>query len=103
VSDPFFSVLLPAYNARAHIGSAIRDLLAQTFRDFEILVVDDGSRDGTGEVVGSFSDPRIRLITLPKNRGLVGALNSGLAEARGRWVARQDADDRCRSISVARE
>jgi len=103
VSDPFFSVLLPAYNARGHIGAALRDLLAQTFRDFEILVVDDGSGDGTGDVVKSFLDPRIRLITLPENRGLVGALNAGLSEARGRWIARQDADDRCRRNRLARQ
>ena len=103
MSDPFFSVLLPAYNAREHIGRALRDLMAQTFADFEVLVVDDGSRDGTGDVVKTFSDPRIRLFTLHKNRGLVGALNAGLSEARGIWIARQDADDRCRKNRLARQ
>ena len=101
--EPFFTVLLPAYNARAHVGSAIRDLLAQTFGDFEVLVVDDGSSDGTGGVVKSFSDPRIRLLSLPENLGLVGALNVGLSEARGLWIARQDADDRCRRNRLARQ
>jgi glycosyltransferase involved in cell wall biosynthesis len=96
MTQPFFSVLLPVYNAAAHIADALQDLYLQTFRDFEIIVVDDGSSDGSGDIVRAFNDPRIRLITLPENRGLVGALNTGLAEARGEWIARQDADDRCR-------
>lgn len=103
MKEPFFSVLLPAFNARGCIGSALSDLLAQTFRDFEVLVVDDGSTDGTGDAVKRFSDPRIRLITLPQNLGLVGALNAGLAEARALWIARQDADDRCRADRLERQ
>lgn len=94
--QPFFSVLLPVYNAAEHIAHALGDLCRQTFRDFEIIVVNDGSYDATEEVVRGFNDSRIRLITLPENRGLVGALNAGLAEAQGKWIARQDADDRCR-------
>ena len=101
--NPFFSVLLPAFNAKAHIGAAIRDILAQTFRDFELLVVDDGSTDGTSECVAKFSDPRLRLIRLPANRGLVAALNAGLQEARGKWIARQDADDRSRRDRLAKQ
>lgn len=101
--NPFFSVLLPAFNAKAHIGSAIRDILTQTFRDFELLVVDDGSTDGTSECVAKFSDPRLRLISLPANQGLVAALNAGLQEARGKWIARQDADDRSRRDRLAKQ
>lgn len=103
MSNPFFSVLLPAYNARVHIRRTLSDLAAQTFRDFEIIVVDDGSTDGTEEIVKGFPDPRIRLLRLPENRGLVGALNAGLAEARGKWIARQDADDRCRPDRLGRQ
>jgi glycosyltransferase involved in cell wall biosynthesis len=103
VTGPFFSVLLPAFNARGHVARALRDLLGQTFREFEILVVDDGSDDGTGDVVKKFTDPRIRLLTLPENLGLVGALNAGLAGARAPWIARQDADDRCRPDRLARQ
>jgi glycosyltransferase involved in cell wall biosynthesis len=94
MGTPFFSVLLPAFNARHHIGAAIRDILGQTFRDFELLFVDDGSTDGTAECVEKISDPRLRLIKLSTNQGLVSALNAGLSEARGKWIARQDADDR---------
>ena len=101
--NPFFSVLLPAFNAKAHVGAAIRDILAQTFRDFELLVVDDGSTDGTSECVETFSDPRLRLIRLPANQGLVAALNAGLHEARGKWIARQDADDRSRRDRLAKQ
>jgi glycosyltransferase involved in cell wall biosynthesis len=96
MSAPFFSVLLPAFNAQKHIRAAIRDILAQSFRDFELLIVDDGSTDGTSEIAAQFNDPRLHLIRLPTNRGLVAALNEGLNEARGQWIARQDADDRCR-------
>jgi len=103
LSCPFFSILLPAFNARAHIGRTLRDLLGQTFGDFEILVVDDGSSDGTDGIVRGYSDARIRLIRLDSNQGLVGALNAGLAEARGLWVARQDADDRCHPDRLARQ
>jgi glycosyltransferase involved in cell wall biosynthesis len=101
--NPFFSILLPAFNAKAHIGAAIRDILAQTFRDFELLVVDDGSTDGTSECVAKFSDPRLRLIRFPANQGLVAALNAGLQEARGKWIARQDADDRSRRDRLAKQ
>lgn len=103
MSVPFFSILLPAFNAHAHIGRVLRDLLGQTFGDFEILVVDDGSTDGTDRIVRGYSDARIRLITLASNQGLVGALNAGLAEARGTWVARQDADDRSQPDRLARQ
>lgn len=93
---PFFSVLLPVFNAKAHITNALNDILAQSFRDFEILVVDDGSTDGSIELIEQFEDSRIRIVKHTKNLGLVAALNSGLAAANGVWVARQDADDRCR-------
>ncbi len=96
MSIPFFTILLPAYNAAKHIGNALNDLMTQSCVDYEIIVVDDGSSDGTGDLVKAIKDPRIRLITLPSNTGLVGALNAGLSEARGSWIARQDADDRCR-------
>ena len=103
MSTPFFSVLLPAYNAAEHIGNALGDLLKQSFRDIEIIVVDDGSSDGTADVVRRFNDRRIRLISLSTNQGLVGALNAGLSEAHGEWIARQDADDRCRRDRLDRQ
>ncbi len=87
---------MPVYNAGRFLRGAVSDVLRQTCRDFELLAVDDGSTDGSRELLQAVADPRVRVLALGKNHGLVGALNAGLAEARGRWVARQDADDRCR-------
>jgi glycosyltransferase involved in cell wall biosynthesis len=92
--DPKVTVLMPAYNAAAFIGDAIRSVLAQTFTDFELLIIDDGSADNTGEIVRSFQDPRVRLIT-QTNQGISAALNRGLSESRSEYIARFDADDAC--------
>jgi len=88
-----FTVVIPAYNAARTIGSAIRSVLAQTRQDFEVIVVDDGSTDGTSDRAGAYeSDPRIRVIRQP-NRGPSAARNVGIAEARGSYVSMLDADD----------
>lgn len=91
---PRVSVLLPAYNAASTLGAALESVRRQTERDWECLVVDDGSRDGTANVARAFTarDARFRLLELP-HVGIVGALNAGLAECRGSLVARLDADD----------
>lgn len=90
---PAVSVLLPVYNGAEYIRTAVASILAQTFTDFELLVVDDGSTDGTREILGSFEDPRIRLLPNGENRGLPYSLNRGLSEARAPLVARMDSDD----------
>jgi glycosyltransferase involved in cell wall biosynthesis len=93
VSDPTFTVVMPAYNAADTIADSIRSALAQTESDFELVVVDDGSADGTGVEVARFThDPRVRLVG-QSNKGLAAARNRGLAEARGRYVSFLDADD----------
>jgi glycosyltransferase involved in cell wall biosynthesis len=91
---PEISVLLPARNAASTVLPALRSLARQTFRNFECLVVDDGSSDATPALVRDFarSDPRFTLLSLAES-GLVAALNAGLSRARGRFVARMDADD----------
>ena len=91
---PRVTVLLPTYDAVEHVEAAIESLLAQTYEDFEVLVVDDGSVDGTQETVRSFDDERVDLLVREGEPGLVAALNEGLDRARGEYVARQDADDR---------
>ena len=68
-------------------------MLRQSFSDFELLVVDDGSTDGTRDVVRGIADPRLRLIETPRNMGASAARNLGIAEARAPWVAFQDSDD----------
>ncbi|WP_310467194.1 glycosyltransferase family 2 protein [Sphingomonas sp.] len=90
---PAISVIMPAYNRAASIGRAIDSVLAQDFSDFELIVVDDGSSDGTAEVVAAVADPRVRLIRLDKNGGGNAARNRGIDEARAPLLAFLDSDD----------
>lgn len=92
MSRPRLSVLLPTYNARDHIETCLDSLRRQTFQDFEIVVVDDGSTDGTIEYLRDVDDVRL-FVRSNTGDGLPGALNYGLERARGEYVARQDADD----------
>lgn len=89
---PKVSVLMPVYNGVDHLGTAVDSILGQDFDDFELLIVDDGSTDGSAEVASALRHPRVRAIHAD-HRGLVAALNFGLDCARGEYVARMDADD----------
>jgi hypothetical protein len=93
-TTPAVAVLMSVYNAERHVADAVRSILAQTFCDFEFLIVDDGSSDRSAEIVSAFaaSDPRIRMLR-QANRGLIASLNRLLGEARAPLVARMDADD----------
>lgn len=86
------SVVMPAYNAEKYIAESIKSLLEQTFDNWELIVVDDGSEDETLAVVQSFPDARIRVIS-QENRGEAGARNTGLRVASGQYIAFLDADD----------
>jgi glycosyltransferase involved in cell wall biosynthesis len=86
------SVVVPTYNRARLLGDAIRSVLEQRFGDFELIVVDDGSEDGSRSVVRRFADPRLRCLERP-HRGISAAMNAGLHEARGEFVARLDSDD----------
>jgi glycosyltransferase involved in cell wall biosynthesis len=92
-STPAVSVILPAYNRAGLIRNAIDSVLRQTFSDFELLVIDDGSTDGTLAETRAVIDPRVRCLPIGRNRGVSAARNAGLAAARGEWVAFQDSDD----------
>ena len=94
--QPTVSVLLPVYNAERYLREAVESVLAQTFTDFELLVVDDGSTDGSLAILREFErrDPRVRVISRP-NTGYVVALNEMLGLAKGEFIARMDADDVC--------
>jgi glycosyltransferase involved in cell wall biosynthesis len=94
-SELKISVVMPAYNAGKYIREAINSVLAQTFSDFELLIINDGSTDNTLEVIASFSDPRIILINQEVNKGIAAALNTGLLHAKTEYIARFDADDVC--------
>ena len=94
LSDPpSVSVVIPAYNRAATMVAAIDSVLRQTWTDFELIVVDDGSTDGTLAAAAAVADPRLRLVPAPRNLGAAGARNLGVEEARGTWIAFQDSDD----------
>lgn len=84
---------MPVYNGERYLREAVESILGQTWSDFEFLVVDDGSTDASAAIVESYADERIRLVRNGRNLGLIAALNKGLETARGRYVARMDADD----------
>lgn len=84
---------MPVYNGAAYVGQAIGSILAQSFRDFEFLIINDGCTDNSEEVILSYSDPRIRYIKNEGNKGLIYTLNRGVAMAQGDYIARMDADD----------
>lgn len=87
------TVLMPVYNAQRFLGEAIESILNQTFRDFEFLIIDDGSTDSSVEVINSYQDSRIRLITNKENLGISATLNKGIELASAELIARMDADD----------
>lgn len=90
---PTVSVLLPVHNAAVYVRRAIDSILRQTYSDFELIVINDASTDGSAIVLDDINDPRIVRLTFEKNQGIVNSLNAGLAKARGRYIARMDADD----------
>lgn len=104
LSAPFVTVVLPSYNARACIMRALDSVRVQTFEDFEIVVIDDASTDGTVALVkqASRDEPRLRLIRLDRNSGPAHARNAGLTVAHGEWIALLDADDAWRPDRLAR-
>ena len=91
-ATPLFSVVIPAYKAAAFIQQTLRSVYAQTESDFEIVVVNDGSPDDTGDILARETDPRLRVITQP-NGGECSARNRGVREAKGTYVAFLDSDD----------
>ena len=101
---PAISVIMPVHNGAAWLGDAVASVRAQDFRDFEFLIVDDGSDDGTAAMLSSFAadDRRIRLLRQAP-QGIVTALNNGIAAARAPYLARLDADDRARADRLGKQ
>lgn len=93
-SSPVLSVVLPVYNGLPYLRQAVESVLTQSFGNFELIVINDGSSDGSQELLESFNDPRLRIVQ-QENRGLAATLNIGIALVRGRYLARQDQDDIC--------
>jgi Glycosyl transferase family 2 len=100
---PKVTVLLAVHNGEPYIGEAVGSVLEQTFTSFELLVVDDASTDDTIGIVERFGDARIRILRNERNLGQVPSLNRGLADARGEYVARIDADDACLPTRLERQ
>lgn len=92
--DNSLTVLLPAYNAGLYIKEAVDSILQQTYTDFELLIINDGSKDNTRAILDTYTDARIKIIH-QENKGLITTLNEGILNARGDIIARMDADDIC--------
>lgn len=109
MTAPQVSIVLPTYNRAQTLPGALDSVLAQTFADLELIVVDDGSSDSTAEVLSRIDDPRLVTIRLEVRHGAAKARNAGIRKARGTWIAFQDSDDEWlpdkleRQLSLARE
>ena len=99
---PKVSVIIPAYNLMAYLPETIANVLEQTYQDFEVVVVDDGSTDNTARWVESVEDPRVRLVSQP-NMGLSAASNTGVINARGEYITFLDADDLWEKSKLAQQ
>jgi glycosyltransferase involved in cell wall biosynthesis len=104
MTEPAISIIMSVYNGEAHLAEAVESVLSQTFRDFELVVLDDGSTDRSLEIVRGYAakDSRVRLIAR-ENRGLIASLNQLIDEARAPLLARMDADDRCHAERLAKQ
>jgi len=100
---PAVSVILPAYNCEKFIGKAIQSVLQQTFTDFELIIINDGSTDNTESIIHEFGDQRIVYLKNSSNQGLVYTLNKAIAHANGKYTARMDADDICLRERLAKQ
>ena len=103
MNTPRVTVLMPVFNGEEFLRAAIESILNQTFSDFELLIIDDGSTDGSHALAASYGDPRIRLEANEKNLGLIATLNRGLKLAQGEFIARMDADDISHPIRFERQ
>lgn len=92
MKTPDITILLVAYNAEQYISECIKSVLAQTFKTFEFLIIDDGSTDNTVKIIRNFTDSRIRLVY--NNHDYIKSLNKGMLLAKGEYIARIDADDK---------
>ena len=93
VTNPEVTVLMAVYNGREFLREAIESVLGQTFANLEFLIVNDGSTDGSRDIILTYTDPRIRFLDNPENIGLTRSLNRGLEKALGNWIVRADVDD----------
>ena len=93
MTAPVLSIIMPLYNSERFIGQAIQSILTQSFKDFELIIIDDASSDGSLDIVKEFKDSRIRILRNEKNQGISFTRNKGLNVASGRFIAPFDSDD----------
>jgi glycosyltransferase involved in cell wall biosynthesis len=103
IGHPTVSVVIPTYNRAALIARSIQSVLNQSYADFELLVIDDGSTDDTAGVVAGFYDPRINYVRLPNNAGAGAALNVGIRMSKGKFLSFQGSDDEWLSDKLAEQ
>ena len=99
--SPLVSIGISVYNCQATIGSAFRSILNQTYENWELILIDDGSQDDTLTIIKQFNDDRIRIYSDGRNRGLPGRLNEAVALSQGKYFARMDGDDICYPTRLA--
>lgn len=92
-SSPTISVIMPVFDCNSYIEDAVNSILNQTFTDFELIIIDDASTDGTSDILKKFIDPRIKFVFKEKNQGVSSAVNVGFRLAQGKYIARMDGDD----------
>jgi glycosyltransferase involved in cell wall biosynthesis len=103
MTNPLVSIIVPAYNSAKHISATIKSVQNQTYKDFELIIVDDGSKDNTREVIESFlDDKRIRYI-FQENKGQASARNNGIGKSKGLFIAFQDSDDLWKSDKLEKQ
>lgn len=95
VEEIFVSIIMPAYNVEEYLKESINSLIDQSFKNFELIVIDDASTDTTYDILSEYQDPRIRIYQNTTNQGVARSLNIGLNIAKGKYIARMDADDYC--------
>ena len=103
MAQPLVTIGLPVYNTGPLLRDTLRSIFAQTLTDWELIALDDGSTDGSGEALAELRDPRVRVFHEVENRGLAARLNFIHANARGRYIARMDADDLMHPERLARQ
>lgn len=103
MAKTLISIVMPAYNASQSIHKVIASLLRQTYKNFELIIVNDGSTDETLRIISKFKDPRIKVFTYKKNRGICYALNLGILKSKGEFIARADADDKSLSQRLQKQ
>lgn len=102
-NHPDITVLMPVYNAEQYLEESIESVINQTYNNFELLIINDGSTDSSEQIVKNIDDPRITLVNNDGNRGLIYTLNKGIELAKGSYIARMDSDDICHPARLDRQ